>query len=185
MRVARFGLLLVAAPKDGNVEGQIPIGGLLVFRFGIGALRKRGALRVDAKPVAANTLEDVGEYALVRDLIAVDLMAQHVGAVHHGDVAHQAYGDDLLGEIEQLVIRGNEICNVLVARGDVTGCGDIYKERGEHQLEAILVMVANGLGPGVLNLLELLNLRAYCGRHAIRDGRSGRTLGKHGTAGKQ
>ena len=57
--------------------------------------------------------------------------------------------------MEGLVFAGDELSHLLIAGGDVAAGGNIHKQGRQHQLKAVLVVLVDGVGPGILNLLEL------------------------------
>ena len=91
---------------------------------------------------------------------------QRVGAVGDGDIAQHAHRDDLLFEMERLVLAGDELGHLLIAGGDVAAGRNIDKQRRQHQFQAILVAQIDGVGPGVLDLLELRDLGLCSGGDA-------------------
>ena len=119
----------------------------------------------------------VREDALLVGLGRTDLVVQGVGAVGHGDVSQHADGDDLLIDMQRLVVAGDDRGDLLVAGGNVAGGGDVDKQRGQDQLEGVLVAIVDGLRPGVLDLLEFDNLRAGRGCDGSLHRRYSRSLG--------
>lgn len=110
------------------MEG-IFLAGLLLM-LGVGVLRELGALGVDAHPAAMGALENVSEDAFFVYLGGAHLVVHQVGAIGHRDVSHHAYGDHLLLKMEGFVLAGDQLCQLLVARGDVATGRNVYKQRG-------------------------------------------------------
>ena len=98
------------------------------FAFG-GVFAQGGALGVDADPVVALPLEDVGEDAAFFELAVGAFVVEGVGAVGYSYVAHDADGNDALIGGGGFVFAIDEAGDLLIAGGDVAGGGDVYEER--------------------------------------------------------
>ena len=114
---------LIALAEERNVKGQLGIG--LLLGLGAGIFAHRGALGVDAQPAAVGALEDVRENAFFLPLGGIDLAAQNIGSVGHGDIAQHAHCNHVLIEANDLVVAGNHQGHLLVAGGNVSRGGNV------------------------------------------------------------
>ena len=86
-------------------------------------------------------------------------MVQRIGAVGDSGVAKHADGDHLLIEMQGLIVCRDQKCHLLIPGGDIAGGGHIDKQRRQHVFQAVLVAPVDRIGPCILKLLELLNIR--------------------------
>ena len=120
-----------------------------------------------------SALEDVGQDAFFVHYHGVDLVVERIGSVGNGNIAQHAHGDELMGGVEGIVLAGDGLSHLLITGGNVAGWRK-HRRTGAERVKAVLVAAVHGVCPGVLNLLELGDLRAFSGSDSGLDGRSSR-----------